>query len=75
MRKLTQFGKRVMATMALVIASAAVIGLGFMILAEKASKLHLNQQAFNVLAIMVALPILSAVIASAYCSIRDNKLA
>ena len=31
--------------------------------------------AFNVLAIMVALPILSAVIASAYCSIRDNKLA
>lgn len=75
MRKLTQFGKRVMATTALIVASAAVIGLGFMILAEKASKLHLNQQAFNVLAIMVALPILCMVIASAYCSIRDSKLA
>ncbi len=75
MRKLTQFGKRVMATMALIVASAAVIGLGFMILAEKASKLHLNQQAFNVLAIMVVLPILCTVIASAYCSIRDSKLA
>lgn len=75
MRKLTQFGKRVMATMAIVLASAAVVGLGIMILGEKACKVHLNQQAFNVLAIMVALPILSAVIASAYCSIRDNKLA
>ena len=75
MRKLTQFGKRVMATTALIVASAAVIGLGFMILAEKASKLHLNQQAFNVLAIMVALPILCMVIASSYCSIRDSKLA
>ena len=64
-----------MATTALIVASAAVIGLGFMILAEKASKLHLNQQAFNVLAIMVALPILCTVIASAYCSIRDSKLA
>jgi hypothetical protein len=75
MRKLTQFGKRVMATMALIVASAAVIGLGFMILGNQACKLHINQQAFNVLAIMVVLPILCTVIASAYCSIRDSKLA
>lgn len=75
MRTMTQFGKRVFAAVRLIIAIAVVITLGIMVLGNGAHLLHINQQAFNVLAILCVLPICCMIIADAYCSIRDSKLA
>lgn len=75
MRTLTQFGKRVTAITALVIATAVILLLGFFVLADQAYRFHINQQAFNVLAILAIMPICCIVIAHVVCSFRNGDLA
>jgi len=75
MRQLTTFGKKVMAIAAIVIAAVVILTLGFFILGDHADRLHINQQAFNVLAILCVLPICCIVIAHFICFIRDSRLA
>ena len=65
MRTMTQFGKRVFAAVRLIIAIAVVITLGIMVLGNGAHLLHINQQAFNVLAILCVLPICCITIVNA----------
>ena len=74
MRQLTKFGKRVMATIGLVIASAVIITLGFGVIGGYARVLHLNQQAFNVIAILVIMPICCKVIVDMLCIINHGQL-
>ena len=62
MRQLTHYGKRVMASVGLVIAIALVIVVGFLMVTDGGVLLHIDPQAFNVLAIMVVMPILCKVI-------------
>lgn len=73
MRNLTQFGKRVMATAVLIIAAAVIVVLGIFVLGNHAYRLHLNQQAFNVLAIMVVLPICCMVISHNVFFLKDGS--
>jgi len=73
MRNLTQFGKRVMATMALIIAAAIIVVLGIFVLGNLAYRLHLNQQAFNVLAILVVLPICCMIISHNVFFLKDSS--
>lgn len=75
MRQLTTFGKKVMAIAAIITAIAVILALGFFVLGDHADKLHLNQQAFNVLAILCVLPICCIVIAHFIVFIRDSRLA
>lgn len=74
MRTMTQFGKRVFAAVRLIIAIAVVITLGIMVLGNGAHLLHINQQAFNVLAILCVLPICCITIVNASFIIRDGDL-
>ncbi len=61
MKRLTNFGKRVMATLALIVV-CILMGLGgFVAVWDKACKIGIDQQAFNVLFFVTVLPI------SCYC--------
>lgn len=75
MRKLTNYGKRVFAIAALIIATAVILLLGFFVLANQAYRFHLNQQAFNVLAILAIIPVCCMVISHVICSFRNGDLA
>jgi len=74
MRHLTHYGKRVMAGVGLVIAIALVILIGFLMVTDGGLLLHIDPQAFNVMAIMIAMPILSKVIVDMICIIRHGRL-
>lgn len=74
MRTITQFGQRFFAAVRLIIAIAVVITLGIMVLGNGAHLLHINQQAFNVLAILGVLPICCITIVNASYIIRDGAL-
>lgn len=74
MRKLTAYGKRVMATVGLILAIAAVITLGILVLGNGARLFHINQQVFNLLGMMIGLPICCTVIVDMICIIRHGRL-
>lgn len=74
MRQLTHYGKRVMASVGLVIAIALVIVVGFLMVTDGGVLLHIDPQAFNVLAIMVVMPILCKVIVDMICIIKHGRL-
>ena len=75
MRTLTPFGKRVFAIAALILAIAVILFLGYFVLADKAYRFHVNQQAFNVIVILTVLPVCCMVIAHVICFIRESRLA
>lgn len=72
MRTMTQFGKRVFAAVRLIIAITVVITLGIMVLGNGAHLLHINQQAFNVLAILCVLPVCCMVISNNVFILKDG---
>ena len=74
MRKLTRYGKRVMAGVGLTIAIALVVLLGVLMFTDGARMLHIDPQAFNVLVIMVAMPICCKVIVDMACIIKHGRL-
>jgi len=63
-----------MAGVGLVIAIALVILIGFLMVTDGGLLLHIDPQAFNVMAIMIAMPILSKVIVDMICIIRHGRL-
>ena len=72
--KLTHFGKRVMAAIGALMIIAVISLCGYVSLFEKASRIHLNQQAFNVLFFVTALPILCYLLVSCIEIIRHGRL-
>lgn len=63
-----------MAGVGLTVAVALVITLGVLIVTDGGRLLHIDPQAFNVLAIMVGLPLLSMMIVNMLCIIRHGRL-
>lgn len=58
----------------LIIAIALVVFIGFLIVTDGGRRLNIDPQAFNVMAIMIAMPILSKVIVDMICIIRHGRL-
>lgn len=72
--KLTHFGKRVMAAIGALMIIAVISLCGYVSLFGKASRIHLNQQAFNVLFFVTVLPILCYLLVSCIEIIRHGRL-
>ena len=72
--KLTHFGKRVMAAIGALMIIAVISLCGYVSLFNKASRIHLNQQAFNVLFFVTVLPILCYLLVSCIEIIRHGRL-
>jgi hypothetical protein len=73
MRQLTHFGKRVMAGVLLVIASTLMIAAAIVVLEDWAYKIHISQDAFNVLFVF-GLAIYSKILVDMVCIIKHGKL-
>lgn len=74
MRKLTNYGKRLMAGVGLILAVALVILLGVLMFTCGPRLLHISDKAFNVIVILIALPILCKLIIDMIFIIRHGRL-
>ena len=74
MRKLTQFGKRVMAGVGLVLLCAVVAFIGVVMMTGGGNMFHINPQVFNVIGIVIVLPILCKLIIDMIFIIRHGRL-
>lgn len=71
--KLTHFGKRVMAAIGALMIVAVISLCGYVCLCDKAYRIHLDQQAFNVLFFVTVLPILCYSLVSCIEIIRHGR--
>ena len=74
MRKLTHFGKRVMAGVGLVLLCAVVVFIGVVMMTGSGDMFHINPKAFNVIGIVIVLPILCKLIIDMIFIIRHGRL-
>ena len=74
MRKLTHFGKRVMASLTLIVSLTVMVSAGILVCGNYADVIGMNQEACNIIFTLVVLPICSKLIVDMVCIIKDGEL-
>lgn len=74
MIRLSTYGKRVMATVALIITMTVLTAMFILVVTDNARHLHVNQMLFNMVYITIVLPVCSWIIVSMICIIRHGRL-
>ena len=74
MIRFSTYGKRVMATVALIITMTVLTAMFIIVVTDNARHLHVNQMLFNMATITVALPLCSWIIVNMICIIRHGRL-